>query len=135
MNRIRETDIKDKRGNLVISPGLKVRHRKSQYEYTIDSIVKDSSGLITVMLKKPDAPRFDSTAQKAEVLKDKPAAESKPQKTQPQPQAQSQQQNKMVYEAEQIEDFSTSYYTPEDEADDDLIAVPANEFEKEYEVR
>ena len=117
MSKIRETDLKDKRGNLVISSGLKVRHKKSQFEYTVDSVVKDKSGKIVVMLKKPEAPRFDNAQQAKATLMDKPQA------------------SKVIYEAEPIEDFTTSYYEPEDEGPDDLIAVPAAEFEKEYEVR
>lgn len=117
MNKIRETDIKDKHGNIVVSSGLKVRHKKSQFEYTIDSVVKDDSGKIVVMLKKPESPRFESGTQAQQSLTDKRGS------------------CQMIYEAEPIEDFSTSYYTPEDESPDDLIAVPATEFEKEYEVR
>lgn len=117
MNKIRETDIKDRRGNIVVSSGLKVRHKKSQFEYTVDSVVKDNSGKIVVMLKKPESPRFESEPQTSQALIDKSGS------------------GQMIYEAEPIEDFSTSYYTPEDESPDDLIAVPAAEFEKEYEVR
>jgi len=117
MNKIRETDIKDKRGNIIVSPGLKVRHKKSQFEYTIDSVVKDKSGKIFVMLKKPEAPRFDSD----------PTAQSSP--------AGKNATGQMIYEADPIEDFSTSYYTPDTESVDDLVAVTADEFEKEYEIR
>jgi len=117
MSKIRETDIKDKRGNVIISPGLKVRHKKSQFEYTIDSVVKDKDDKIFVMLKKPEAPRFDSDPTAQKTLTDRSAS------------------GQMIYEADPIEDFSTSYYTPEEESTDDLIAVPASEFEKEYEIR
>lgn len=116
MKSMKETDIKDKRGNVVISSGLKVRHKKSQYEYTIDSVVKDASGKITVMLKSPETPRFENKPQEKRTLVDKHASS-------------------VIYEAEPIGDFSSQYYVPEDEDPDDLIAVPAAEFEKEYEVR
>lgn len=117
MKKMREMDVKDKQGNVVISAGLKVRHKKSQYEYTVDSIVKDKSGKIVVMLKKPDMPRFTSDQQAKQTLSDKSIA------------------GNVIYEAEPIEDFSTSYYTPDEESPDDLIAVTVDEFEKEYEVR
>ena len=39
-----ETDVKDKRGNVVISPGLKVRHKGSQYEYTVDHVEGEGEG-------------------------------------------------------------------------------------------
>ena len=116
MNKIKETDVKDKHGNVIVSPGLKVRHKDSQFEYTIDSVVKDKEGKIVVMLKKPEAPRFDSALQSKRTLVDKSSS-------------------KMIYEAEPIEDFEHSYYTPEDEGPDDLIAVSEKEFEKEYEIR
>ena len=117
MKRIRETDIKDKHGNIIVSSGLKVRHKKSQFEYTVDSVVKDKSDKIVVMLKKPESPRFDAEKKSTQALTDKKVS------------------GQMIYEAEPIDDFSTSYYTPEDEGPDDLIAVSAKEFEKEYEVR
>ena len=60
-----ETDIKDKRDNVVISPGLKVRHKKSQFEYTVDSVVKEPSGKITIMLNLPEEPRFDPAEEEA----------------------------------------------------------------------
>jgi len=52
MNRIKEADIKDKKGNIIVSAGLKVRHKKSQFEYTIDSVVQDKGGQIVVLLRK-----------------------------------------------------------------------------------
>jgi len=116
MKRMREMDLKDKRGNVVVSPGLKVRHKKSQFEYTIDSVVKDDSGKIVVMLKSPETPRFENEPQAKKTLTDNlPSA--------------------VIYEADPIGDFSSEYYEPEDESPDDLIAVPSAEFEKEYEVR
>ena len=42
MKRLKETDIQDSEGRVVISPGLKVRHKDSQFEYTVDSVVNFS---------------------------------------------------------------------------------------------
>lgn len=119
MKGIKEADIKDKRGNLVISPGLKVRHKKSQFEYTVDSVVKDKSGKTMVLLKRPDAPRFDSVLPVGKPMSSAILGE------------------KLIYEAELIDDFSTSYYVANDDkqSPQDLVAVSADEFEKEYEVR
>ena len=39
-----ETDVKDSKGNIIISPGLKVRHKDSQFEYTVDQVLKEPSG-------------------------------------------------------------------------------------------
>jgi hypothetical protein len=117
MNKIREMDMKDKHGNVVISPGLKVRHKESQFEYTVDSVVQDKSGKVMVMLKKPEEPRFDSGSAAKKPMSDKRSKGS------------------VIYESEPIDDFSTTYYTPKDESPDDLIAVTSEEFEKEYDVR
>lgn len=117
MKTIKETDVIDKRNNVVISPGLKVRHKKSKFEYTVDSVVKDKSGKIIILLRKPEAPRFGSLSPKSpQTLTDRNV------------------DKEVIYEAEPIEDFSTSYYSPEEESEDDLIAVPAKQFEKEYDL-
>jgi hypothetical protein len=115
MKKIRESDMTDKRNNIVISPGLKVRHKTSQFEYTVDSIVKDASGKIVVLLRNPDVSRFGTV--------DKDKKSTLPNKG---------PNDNVIYEADPIDDFSTSYYEPEEESDDDLIAVPADKFEKEY---
>lgn len=117
MKKFNEANLKDKRGNVLVSAGLKVRHKKSQFEYTVDSVVKDNNGKIVVLLKKPEEPRFDSK------------------NTPQQPKQKAIDDTPVHYEAEEIDDFSTAYYTPEDEASEDLIAIPSEEFEKEYEVK
>ena len=121
MSKIRETDLKDRRGNIVISPGLKVRHKKSQFEYTVDSVVQDRSGKIVILLKKPDVGRFDAASKKSpKRLVDR--GRNPP----------------VIYEVDPIEDFSTSYYAPGEEEpvnQDDRVAISVKEFEKDYEVK
>ena len=53
-----ETDMFDNRGNMVIRKGLKVRHKDTQYEYTVDDVLKDETGDVVVRLKSPEEPRF-----------------------------------------------------------------------------
>lgn len=53
-----EMDIADKRGNVLLSRGLKVRHKKSGYVYTVDS-VEGTGENTTVVLRHPDEPRVD----------------------------------------------------------------------------
>lgn len=53
-----ETDVRDSRGNVVIEPGLKVRHKKTQLEYTVDSVGEDRSGDLVIRLRNPEEPRF-----------------------------------------------------------------------------
>lgn len=122
MKNLRETDVQDSEGRVVISPGLKVRHKDSQYEYTVDSVVSDDSGKHVVILNLPEEPRFDTTvtgdtgpAQDA-LLSDLADKE-------------------VIYEV----DPSVVVYEPTDsdsdpEAGVDYLAVPEEEFEKDYEV-
>lgn len=52
-----EADMFDKEGNQLLSPGLKVRHKKSGYEYTVDHVEgKDDNAI--VYLRHPESPRF-----------------------------------------------------------------------------
>ncbi len=52
-----EADMFDELGNQLLSPGLKVRHKKSGYEYTVDHVEgKDDSAV--VYLRHPEVPRF-----------------------------------------------------------------------------
>ncbi len=121
MAKIRETDVKDSRGEIVISPGLKVRHKDSQYEYTVDGVIQDSSGEIQVVLNLPDEPRFDPTPNSSDdVIHDRSSSDSN-----------------LIYEI----DPNSLYYEPESseiensEEDENMILVTQAEFEKDYEVK
>lgn len=114
-----ETGVKDSRGNIIISPGLKVRHKDSQYEYTVDQVLQEPSGGVTVMLASPESPRFEPEPTE-EFLSD---AGGNPD---------------VLYEADPVTSLSDLFYMPPDEEEDteeDLLAVPSEEFEKEYEVK
>lgn len=114
-----ETDIKDKHGHVIIEPGLKVRHKESQFEYTVDDVLQDDSDNITIILKLPEVPRFTPPADDPEsVITDTPIKDA------------------MLQEIDPPE----VYFEPEDGStfdveDGTLIAVPQKEFEKEYEVK
>ena len=113
-----ETEVKDSRGNIMISPGLKVRHKDSQYEYKVDQVLQEPAGDVTVVLASPESPRFEPDPEE-EFLSD------------------DNNQDSVLYEADPIASLSDLFYIPdrEDEAEDDLLAVPSKEFEKEYEVK
>ena len=119
MENIKETDVQDARGNVVIAPDLKVRHKDSQYEYTVDSVVKDESGNNVILLRLPEEPRFE------------PAPGATP--------LTSDLTNKnVIYET----DPTIMIYEPDSQSLDDsqhseeeYLAVPQEEFEKEYEVK
>jgi len=113
-----ETDVKDKRGNIVISPGLKVRHKKSQFEYTVNSVIKEPDGAITVLLQSPESARFDPPEEE-KIISDQS------------------DDIDILYETEPVEDMSGLYFVPneDDVQEDDLLAVDTAEFEKEYEIK
>ena len=52
-----ETEMFAKQGNQLLSPGLKVRHKKSGYEYTIDHVEGDGDDAV-IFLRHPETPRF-----------------------------------------------------------------------------
>ena len=57
---INETDVTDNRDNIVINKDLKVRHKDSQYEYTVDDVIEDpTTGEVMIQLRLPDEPRID----------------------------------------------------------------------------
>jgi hypothetical protein len=68
-----ENDIYDSHGNMILSPGLKVRHKDSQFEYTIDSITGDKeTDDLQIQLSLPDEPRFEPPAKDVPVMVDRP---------------------------------------------------------------
>ena len=62
-----EENTKDKKGRVILTPDLKVRHKNSGFEYTIKK-VQDKNGEVSLVLRTPDAPRFDSNATTSKVL-------------------------------------------------------------------
>jgi hypothetical protein len=108
--------IRDEQGNILIASGLKVRHRKSGYEYTVDSVVK-KNGNIYILLNLPDVPRadFESINNYKDDFFDKKQGSN--------------------YRLNYKIDRNTMFYKPQSEDDADTIAVPAEEFEKEYEIK
>ena len=54
-----ETDVTDKKGNILLSQGLKVRHKKSGYEYTVDKVEGEGND-IKVYLRSPETPRIQA---------------------------------------------------------------------------
>ena len=55
---LEEVDMYDDRGNMVLTKDLKVKHKASGYEYTVDHIEGDDEDAI-VYLRHPEAPRVD----------------------------------------------------------------------------
>ena len=59
LEALSETDLIDKEGNILVSKDLKIRHKESGYEYTVDDIVSDSGGNVELVLRAPEDPRFE----------------------------------------------------------------------------
>jgi hypothetical protein len=57
LEALKEVDLVDGEGNILISKDLKVFHKKSGYEYTVDDVVNTGDG-IKVILREPEDPRF-----------------------------------------------------------------------------
>ncbi len=58
-----ESDMVDDRGNMIVGKDLKVRHKDTQYEYTVDNVEEDpESGDLEVTLNLPEEPRVEPPA-------------------------------------------------------------------------
>jgi len=125
LEALTETDLMDKSGKVVVGSGLKVRHKDSQLEYTVDSVEQDESGDYKITLRNPDAPRFDPAPSDPDALLD--------------------ETDGLV--SSPVEDFtlplpdmdsdikvSTSSDVPP-VGPEDLIVIDQAEFEKDYEVK
>ena len=58
LEALSEVDVTDKEGNVLISKDLKVLHKDSGFEYTVDDVAKTPSG-IAIVLRQPDDPRIE----------------------------------------------------------------------------
>ena len=117
---MQETDMFDKRGNMIIRKGLKVRHKDTQYEYTVDDVTKDAEGEIIVKLKAPDQPRFSADPKGDEEVISGGVKKDVLQEVDPPPVSP-----------------HDSAVSPEDESPsaDEVFVIDQEEFEKEYEVK
>jgi hypothetical protein len=111
--KLRETDIRDPKGNIIISPGLKVRHKKSGYEYTVDSVAQ-RNGKVYILLNLPEDPRFEPPMEPSLING-----------------ARGEDGKQYIYDV----DSKLMFYEPEDQSDADKLAVSADEFARDYEVK
>ena len=59
LEALSEVDVTDKEGNVLISKDLKVIHKDSGYEYTVDDVITDTDGNVSFALRAPEDPRID----------------------------------------------------------------------------
>ena len=108
-----ESDVRDRHGNIVIQPGLKVRHKDSQFEYTVAS-VKEDGDKVVITLQSPEAARFYPAAAEEVLGEEAPIS----------PVSQEE-------EAQDQEVMPTAY----DDSEVEIFVVDEKEFEKDYEVK
>jgi len=120
-----ETDVIDKRGNMLLSPGLKVRHVDSGYEYTVDG-VEGKGDNVEIHLRKPEIPRFDPPDSQTELMELDVTKIDYGRATGGQP------SGTIVTPAKKPHPHEMS--VPESSHDEEILVVTKSEFEKEYEV-
>ena len=126
---LEEAEVFDAEGNLLIQPDLKVRHKSSGYEYTVDKVLGDRPGSVQIVLRDPGEPRFNPPADGAEVLgglEDEMLAED----------------DELI--AKNVAAIDNLHTAPPDTVDSDsspdtaedeiVFIIDQTEFEKEYEV-
>jgi hypothetical protein len=123
-----ETDVIDGFGNVIISQGLKVRHKKSGYEYTVDHVEGEGDDIV-VVLRSPEAPRFkapqvNDVMAEADEVGDPKADRIKV----------DQVDLKKVMSKSSVEEFGLEDY---EDANKKIktLKVPKKEFESKYEVK
>ena len=121
---VNETDVFDDRGNMIIGKDLKVRHKKSQYEYTVDDVLEDAeSGEVQIALRMPEDPRVAPDPPAEEIIADTNK------KSKPQVLGEQDPPSQLPTDAE----LEITYGSPEGE--EEIFFIDQDEFEKEYEVK
>ena len=100
--KIAQAQLVDQRGNVLISPDLKVKHKESGYEYTVERIEGEGDSAI-IYLRKPDVPRIS------------PALASRP-----------------IHEDDEPVAPPIVATPGEEQEDADIFAITVSDFEKEY---
>lgn len=108
LENLGEAEIFDKRGNMLLTKDLKVIHRDSGFEYTVDRVRTDpATGKVLIYLRKPDEPRFEPPGELG-LLNDMPG---------------------------EFPDFMPSQKKYNTVDDDDVFVISQKDFEKDYEVQ
>ena len=123
-----EADMFDKEGNQLLSQGLKIKHKGSGYEYTVDRVEGKGDDAI-VYLRHPEMPRFKT-----------PESQSPLTEVDDMPKIKIDQVD--LSKVMGSEDEPTSFATAQDPMDsmkqmskESLLKITRKEFEKEYEVK
>ena len=123
-----ETDVRDARDNVVIQPGLKVRHKRSQYEYTVTSVEEDpKTGEVTIVLQNPEQPRFDAPGGEEFIGEETPLLTGTPGEDLP--------PGHTGDLMRQAQDTGPDLGPGQEEDGETVFVVDEKEFEKDYEVK
>tara|TARA_A100001011_G_scaffold339427_1_gene370865 strand:+ start:1710 stop:2183 length:474 start_codon:yes stop_codon:yes gene_type:complete len=129
-----ETAVFDDDGNLLVQPDLKVRHKKSGYEYTVDKVLGDKPGAVQIVLRDPTEPRFNPPPEGAEIiggLEDEVLSEEDDLISKNVAAIDNLHSSELEIDSEgEIESTSS----PDPAEDEVVFVVDQSEFEKEYEV-
>ncbi len=130
---IGESDAFDERGNMILTPDLKVRHKKSGYEYTIANVKGEKPGEIKIVLREPEEPRFEPPPEGEEVLGGPESTDSlNEQEADPRiPQLLDPSE---PIESEEDPVNAIAALVDEEPKDEVVFVIDQEEFEKEYEV-
>tara|TARA_Y100000593_G_C4223434_1_gene293131 strand:+ start:96 stop:569 length:474 start_codon:yes stop_codon:yes gene_type:complete len=130
-----ETDVFDDDGNVLISQGLKVRHKDTQFEYTVDDVIEDpESGKTMIKLRLPEEPRFEPPPEEEGLIADVPPPEDETVLGEQDPAGSIGRPPRMDPTAP---DDGMVGMGQEDVSDDnvEIFTIDQEEFEKEYEVK
>lgn len=128
---IDEAEMFDDKGNSLLSKGLKVRHKDSGLEYTVDSVEGEKdSGDVKVKLRLPDEPRFQPPSTPSSVISDETSPASFLGEIELDPNDLRDPQE--IMPRAPTDDLADDESFPEDEETE--FVIDQEEFEKEYEV-
>ena len=116
-----EADAFDEDGNMILSPDLKVRHKKSGLEYTIDSL-EGEDGELQITLRSPESPRFEPAPETRDILGE------------PKDEEILGEQDDQVPSADMKSIELAASEPIEDETEEVLFVIDQSEFEDDYEV-
>ena len=114
LNKVMESSMTDADGNVIIHKDLKVKHKDSGYEYTVDDVVGDKESGFKVVLREPEEPRFEPPPEGEEVLGGP--------------------QDEVMNEDDLLAPLATSETPEAEEKEEVVFVIDQEEFEKEYEV-
>lgn len=123
-----ETDVVDGFGNVIISQGLKVRHKKSGYEYTVDHVEGEGEDAV-IVLRSPETPRFKAPQVHDVMAEGDDSGDSNMDRVKVDQVDLQKVMSKSSVEEFGLEDMEGANQTLK------TIKVPKKEFEKDYEVK